>query len=157
MIYDRTNKPRRRWPRLLAALALLGLGWLAGNASPRLMRLPPEVERLLAAGASAPPVAVPAPAAERPTAEATLRRAAERTRALAARREAAEVALKETRIAYRLLSAREGEDGEGCRRLRERQRRQEEELREASAELADARRLEQRLRATAAGLSCILH
>ncbi len=151
MIYDRTQKPARRRPRLLAALVLLALGWLAGNASPRFVRLPPEVERLLARGAAAPPLSVPSAPAERPTAEATLRRAAQRTRALSARREAAAAALKETRIAYAVLLSREGEGAEVCRRVRERQRRQEQELGELAAVLADARRLEQRLRAAASG------
>jgi hypothetical protein len=151
MTYDRTDRARRGRSRLLLALVLLALGWLAGNASPRLVRLPPEVERLLARGAPAPPLSVPSPPAERPTAEATLRRAAERTRALVARREAAAAVLKETRIAYAFLLSREGEGAEVCWRLKERQRRQERELGELAAELADARRLEQRLRAAASG------
>ncbi len=151
MIYDRNQKPSRGRHRLLAALVPLALGWLAGNASPRLVRLPPEVERLLARSAAAPPLSVPSVPAQRPTAAATLRRAAERTRALAARREAAAAARKETRLAYAVLLARESEGAEVCRRLQERRRRLERELGDLAAELADARRLEQRLRATVSG------
>jgi hypothetical protein len=156
MNYDRTDRPRRARPRLVTVLALLALGWLAGNASPRLVRLPPEVERLLARGTSAPSQSAPSPPAERPTAEATLHRVAERTRALVARREAAAAALRETLIAYAVLLPREGEGAEVCRRLQGRQRRQERELGDIDAELADARRLEKRLRAVASGAAADL-
>jgi hypothetical protein len=129
--------------RLLGAVLLVAAGGLVGNACPR----PGDWPGLIGHGlepAGGPPEPSPSPREE---AQARLTRLEAEGRELHAREQALLAAVKETRLADRMLRRRgSGDDSEACRGLDERRRRLERELGQIRHDLNDTRQDEARLR-----------